>query len=250
MSFSAGDILIKLDLKFTADTINTRHHVMLVLGETQEGAPIIAHMSMSGCKLIKEELTRGKDLIHLCYPWAEETRRAFVQAAEESLSSGKFVINREIIQKQLNEVSPFRPQSSLDSSNKLLELRKAYEGSPINFAPNPDQKTIVSCHEWVISLIHYVCNRDKICVPVALQIPPRLAWADRLWYSAKNDEMVTLVTTEQSKKANVTPPPVLIKQPEASRITNSLFSFFYQCPETARSGIAILADTFAFSHKH
>lgn len=44
VSFSPGDLLLKVDIRAVAETELTQHHVMLVLGESKRSFPIVMHM--------------------------------------------------------------------------------------------------------------------------------------------------------------------------------------------------------------
>jgi hypothetical protein len=195
MPFAIGDILLKIDTRATGDTMLTRHHVMLVLGENGQGYPVVAHMmAYPSWKLVKEELTRGKDLKLIHNSWPEKTKLAIAKTAEEALDSNKFVINIKIIQEHGQAVSPFRPNCSLEAKRKLENLHHAFElesAESRNFTPTPETQMIMSCHQWVMSVIHYACRQTKTPIPRALQIPPHLAWADRLNYSSENDKSVS-----------------------------------------------------------
>jgi hypothetical protein len=198
MIFTLGDILIKIDCRATADTQFTRHHVMLVLGTSATGNPIVAHMmGAPHCKLITEELTRGKDLQLIHYDWPDETRNAISQAIVESCRSSKFILTDEIIQEQRMAASFFKPTCHLEVQKKLqaLETRFHTLGSKFgNFIPNPEVTTVISCHEWVFSVIHYACKHTNHPAPQAFRIPPNIAWADFIHNMAKKDKEVSCST--------------------------------------------------------
>lgn len=195
MPFSIGDILLKIDMRATSETIYTMHHVMLVLGESSRGYPIVAHMiAAPNWKLMKEELTRGKDLKLIHHSWPEVTQLAIAKTAEAALHSDKFVINPEIIQQHSRAVCPFRPVCSLDAKRKLEMLYEAFDlesTKTSTFIPTPETQTIMSCHQWVMSVIHYACHQTKTPIPKTLQISPHLAWADRINYSAETHKLAS-----------------------------------------------------------
>lgn len=200
MIFSLGDVLIKIDCRATADTKYTRHHVMLVLGTSVSGNPLVMHMmGEPHNKLIQEELGRGKDLKLIKYSWSNETRDVIWLAAMISKNSNNFILTDEIIQKQRLAVSAFRPDCHLESAKKLIALEAAFHKADKNslFTPAPYRLTEISCHEWVLSILHYACKHTKQAIPRALRIPPSLAWADRLNQLALNDDRVSCIVIPQ-----------------------------------------------------
>jgi hypothetical protein len=202
MPYSIGDILLKVDDRAYSATIYTRHHVMLVIGENESGAPIVMHMlGAPHYKLVKEELNRGKDLIKIHYLWPELTREAIAQAADSSLKNDNFVLTKEVIEDQCKSVSIYRPTSSIDEAVKLAKLRKVFTNSKgtSKFTPTPDSATVISCHEWVLNIIHYACQKTSYEIPTGLQIPPDLAWADRLNCSAKSDPEISYTVLAHPK---------------------------------------------------
>ncbi|MDI1351735.1 MAG: hypothetical protein PSV35_03045 [bacterium] len=188
MTFSPGDLLLKVDVRQNSGPHNTQHHVMLVLGESIKGYPTIAHMKGDPeWKLVKEDLHRGKDLKLIHYPWSEVTRKIIVELAEQALSSKQFIINREIIESQSDAVAIYRPDCSLDAKSKWLKLVETFKIDSI-FNPTPEAKVVMSCHQWVLTIIHSACSISKEPIPLVYQLPPQLAWADRINYSAQQDK--------------------------------------------------------------
>lgn len=201
MTFSIGDILIKMDCRATADTQFTRHHVMLVVGVSPKGNPIIIHlMGAPHNKLVYEELHRGKDLNLLSFNWPAETKELIYTVAMTCFQSQKFIMTNEIIQKQRLDVSAFRPDCHYQSKTKLCALHAAFSqteaATQAIFVPNPEKLVVMSCHQWVLSVIHYACRQTNQPIPNGLCIPPHLSWADRLYYAALNDEKATCVTVK------------------------------------------------------
>ncbi len=231
MPFSPGDILIKVDCRAVADTDNTRHHVMLVLGESPDGNPIVMHMlGNPHFKLIQEELVRGKELGLIKCAWAPETRKGIYQIALDCFQSEKFVITNAIVQKHREAVAPFRPDSSLDAKKKLVELEAAFvqweaKGED-TFTPNPEAITTMSCHEWVMSVIHHACRQTQQPIPQALRIPPHLAWADRLFNTAQYDKSVSIKQIQSLPVLRVAPVAAVENKVEPARVSQSLSALF------------------------
>ncbi len=235
MTFFPGDILIKVDCRSTADTCHTQHHVMLVLGRSDSGFPIVAHMlGNPHFKLMKETLTRGKDLELIHCPWSSETRNVILEVAKNCCESNKFFLTDAIVQQHREQVSPFRPDCSLDSQKKLVELESAFyqweAKGEHHFEPNPPSEVVMSCHEWVLSVIYYACQQTKQPLPPALRIPPHLAWADRLHHKAIIDSTVTCVPFQSRFQQAILEEPILAKQKETSVLNSqpnfNLFQFF------------------------
>lgn len=195
MTFSLGDILIKIDYRATAETQFTRHHVMLVLDVSPQGNPIVMHMvGVPHCKLVREELKRGKDLTLIAYPWSDTTRKLIQHTASSAHSTNNFILTDGIIQAQREAASPFRTDCHFETSKKLAALNALfYQLETENhtaFTPNPKVLKNISCHEWVLSVIHYACKQSLCPIPQAFRIPPKLAWADLLYHSALNDKNI------------------------------------------------------------
>lgn len=190
--FSPGDLLLKVDMRAVAETKLTKHHVMLVLGESKRGFPIVIHMKGEPhWTLVEEELNHGKDLILLQPKWSEQTALLIVAIARKAHSSKKFILTKQVIDEQRQQISPYRPDGSIDAATKFNKLKSLFnEQATVKFNPDPKAETIISCHEWVLSMIHYACAKTQTLIPKPLRIPPHLAWADRLAYAAEqSDEM-------------------------------------------------------------
>ena len=196
MPYSIGDILLKIDSRATSETIYTRHHVMLVVGESEKGFPIIMHMmGVPHWKLVKEELTRGKELVIVHYPWPEKIIEAIAKTSESCLKNNTFILNTDIIKEQSTSVSPYRPSCSLEAKHKLETLRKEFIANKgkTSFNSDPESSTLISCHEWVMNIIHYSCQQTDNEIPLGFQISPHLAWADLLYYSVSSDPKMSCV---------------------------------------------------------
>jgi hypothetical protein len=243
MPFVIGDLLLKVDVREASGTNRTEHHVMLVLGETDKGKPIVAHMKAAPeWKLIKEELSRGKDLKLIHYSWSEKTKAAIAEIAEECVKSNKFIINADIIQTQNDSVNAFRPDSSLDAPLKLEKLQRLFiplSAENVQFTSSPESRVTMSCHEWVVTVIHYACFQTKASIPFFLRFPPHLAWSDRLNYAAENDNecvtsFVSVRSLSECSKVEISidrPSKTLgvnLKQPEGTALSllGGIFTFF------------------------
>lgn len=219
MRFSIGDILLKVDTRPTSDTMASIHHVMLIVGESDGGFPIVIHMlGFEHKKLIKEELTRGNYLNLMVFNWPDTVKNKIAEIAEEALGSGKFILNKEIIRQHADAVRPYRPDCTLDAQNKYLMLQKAFtnvQSAKETFNPQPAIDKVMSCHEWVVSVLHLACETTDTPIPKCLHILPHLAWADRLHYAAQQDQTVSLHTVSISTDS------VFFHPAEAQRMSSS-----------------------------
>ncbi|MEO8400775.1 MAG: hypothetical protein ABI597_03125 [Gammaproteobacteria bacterium] len=232
MPYFSGDIILKVDTRANADTIHTRHHVMLVIGQSLSELPIVAHMATATGKLVIETLTRGTklDLIH--FDWDESTRATIANAAEQAHHSGKYFISDAVIKDQLQPVSQYRPSCRLEREQKLKQLHAKFNKESHNvFTPSPEIDIIMSCHEFVVSLIHFGCHKTGTAIPKALQITPSLAWADCLYMAAKYDDtasirIVSIISQQPKEEKIAIISPSLASQPEEIKTTSCLPNFF------------------------
>lgn len=226
MTYVPGDILLRVDTRATAETQHTKHHVMLVTGESEQGFPIVMHMKASTTwALVKEELTKTRELILIHYSsLTNDTRTELVNTAEDALNSENFVINEAIIETHRQAVAPFRPTCSLDAREKLNELHNAFEAHILTFTPIPQKQQIMSCHEWVLAVIHYACRKKNNPIPKSLQIPPHLAWADRIHYAVTHDATAQHSCIEIAATHVRSPQTIALPQQKAAGSTQTFFA--------------------------
>ncbi|RUR10936.1 hypothetical protein [Legionella septentrionalis] len=185
--YSPGDVLLKIDMRGwypESETFNTRHHVMLVLG-VKEGYPIVAHMTFHNKNnlpgLISETLNRGKDLFLIHYQFSEQVRAKIVDLVQQALQSKQFVITKHIIKEQHIKSLPYREKML---SIALKNLAAGFNVCDFDAAPETIKK--ISCHEFVLAIIHNACRQCNEEIPESLRMPPSLAWAD-FWLQAAYD---------------------------------------------------------------
>jgi hypothetical protein len=92
---------------------------------------------------------------------------------------------------------------------------------------------VMSCHQWVVSVIHYACFQTKTSVPPTFQIVPHLAWADRLNYSAQNDNSVKCIPIKLPvSSAGIIETTNKVAPKEDISQVSGLYSFFKQVQDT------------------
>lgn len=181
-TYLPGDILFKLDLRGCG--YGTREHMMLVAGE-DNGYPIVFHMIINHSTdltgtLVKETLLHGRELFLLRLNLAPELQHAIMQAAEQALQSKQFFINAKIIQAQKDEAALYT-SITYETVRKFEKLKHLFSQQTPAFTPTPDEIKLVSCHEWVLEIMHYAFRQTAIPIPSVLQIPPALAWASNIF---------------------------------------------------------------------
>lgn len=190
MNYKPGDILLKIDTrayKSEGSLFNTRDHVMMVIGgRHKEGLPMVAHMTFHnqrnqpGIKI--EALNRGKDLYLLSYGFSEKVRKEIVDLVFLAEKSQKFIITSGRIESQYLSSETYR-----QSKNLGLSLNQFVSSD--DFSPNPKQAIEISCHEFVLSIIHQACKICGEAIPVSLRLPPAHAWSDILLSAANLNKM-------------------------------------------------------------
>lgn len=251
MPYFSGDIILKVDTRANADSIHTRHHVMLVIGQSVTDLPIVAHLTMAAGKLVIETLQRGTELNVIHFDWDERTRSTITNVAEQAYLSDKYFITEYIIEKQIQPVSQYRPSCSLETEQKLKQLHAAFDKRSYNgFTPTPEKDIIMSCHEFVISLIHYVCHKTGASIPKTLQITPSLAWADCLYMAAKYDDSASkrIVTIMPKIIRNDTKVNDDTSSLQESKTTSCLPSFFKRPKAKPELTAPITNKVFSIEH--
>ena len=123
-----------------------------------------------------------------------------MENARTALHSHKFKLSKEVIDLQRQQIAVHRPDGSIDAPVKYKKLQALFdEHAVLTFNPTPEAAIVMSCHEWVIAMIHHVCTKTNTPIPTALKIPPHLAWADRLAYAAlQSSEMASSILSISS----------------------------------------------------
>lgn len=204
MKYKIGDILLKIDTrayKPVSNVFDTRDHVMIVIGvDLHNGCPIIAHMTFPnnhdkpGLKI--ETLTRGKDLFLLSYSFNDTVQNKIVELVNLAYQSKKFVITPSLLEKQYQESSVIREKLKLNDNFFI-------SSSMAQFEPNPSQLIVMSCHEFVISVIQSACHQCHAEIPKSLRIVPRIAWSDLILKAAQELDKECVMDCFSFDKPNV-----------------------------------------------
>lgn len=184
MPFKAGDLLLSVDVRaWVSDRVNTRNHVMLVIGET-DGYPIICHLTFaSGIKI--ETLTRIRNKVLLHYPKFDKAfRKKLVQLAEE-ISKTKISITRDHLELQLQMVSQHELNFPVGYQRAQAHFSKLYLKNFKSYSS--DMPMVQSCHEFVLRLMCQAAVDTDQTLPYSLQLPPTMAWSNIINRFAKDD---------------------------------------------------------------
>lgn len=205
LDFKIGDILLKVDVKDRFG-LDTRHHMMLVLGKDDvSGLPVVAHMCLyaRGARangLIVETLPHIRDLTLLSFDWPAPLRKKLQENVKQAVTSKIFYISEDRIKSQLQEFSRYRTVTSLEA--ECAKQRQTLHDAFISVQkPGPVQREDridMTCHEWVLDIIHRSCQGSDTAIPRCLQILPQHAWSDLIlkfafFYASKDRVRVTYI---------------------------------------------------------
>lgn len=179
-SYEVGDLLLKIRSERRTSSTDTNHHVMLVCGKSKNNKPIIAHMTFSRKQLKIEELRRAKGLILIRPQWSNDFKKNLTQILDEIKAQQKekyFVITPNKIREQKklirrNELSGIFFKSQLKSS-----FEKIHRNTIGKLPSLHSHKTVLSCHEFVVKILHYNCFITGTLIPDFLKIHPEKAWS-------------------------------------------------------------------------
>lgn len=203
--YEIGDILLKIKTPRRLSCSDTYHHTMLVIGTSQNGNPIIAHMKFPifepknpGIFLI-ETLNKAKSL-HLLHPhWSKKFKEALAQFVK-SLKKEKsdfFTMTRTGFTKKVS--STHSKSYTLSFLKREFKKMKTYF-SLLKSEMEGNGPVDLICHDFVVKVLHYVSMQTKEPIPEFLKMFPERAWSYKLLVSAKADKSVRIsqVTLHQS----------------------------------------------------
>lgn len=191
--FTIGDVIIKQDLSMRSYIpFNTRHHMMIIVGVNVDNKPLIAHMKFTDSSagtgtLVIEVCPKIKDAVYVHVPhFTKETRARIEQLTRQLASGGYLQISRDYLERQHTESNGFR-----DEVHVLLDKLKATAWTPIEIA-NIHSPTFMSCHEFVLAVIHQACSDTGVVIPTGLAVSPQWGWSDLLFSSVSKDPTLVI----------------------------------------------------------
>ena len=191
--FSIGDVLVKVDIRArTTSDFNTTHHMMLIIDVTETGYPVVAHM-----KFINFVQYTGHLVIELC-PTANDLRCEIASLARQACQSECLKIEKYFLYEENCKANLYRWGTSLEIPLKLDVLRE--ETTQIRDLTD-NMPRMISCHDFVLSVIHLASRKLSKTIPNGFNIPPRFAWSDILIASVMQDSTLSL-----SKIDKIIPP--------------------------------------------
>ncbi len=194
--FSVGDVLIKVDCRaWVTEDFDTRHHAMLVVDLSETGYPTVAHMKFTDRdnytgNLVVEPCPKARDLILIHAPcFSEQLRTEIAGIAKKADRLGLLKIERQFLKNEHRQVIPFRWDNSFERQVKLDVLYEEvlHVKNVLSY-----KEQLISCHDFVLSVIHMACQRCEVNVPRGFDIPPHLAWSDILHEAARQDKTLSL----------------------------------------------------------
>lgn len=208
MNYLPGDVLLKRDNRAWYTPSDTRHHMMLVVGEESQ-CPIVAHITFNGKKtgrLMIERLKHTKELMLIRAPFTERLREKIQNNAYYYFKNYRCILTQELLNQQASEAQTFRPNCELQAAQSNTRLHEEYRlkrsdmtaaSSAQFFKPKPIIH--MSCHQFVLTMIQMACailsDED---LPEGFQIPAELAWADLTLNSARFDTALSVHDLNQT----------------------------------------------------
>ncbi|WP_412754018.1 hypothetical protein [Legionella londiniensis] len=191
MIYQKGDILLKVDTRaiFARGTIfDTRHHAMVVIDtQPQNKCPIVAHMTFHPPGLKIEAIKHGKDWHLVRYPFDDKVRQKIADMAVAAHEAQKLTISPAFLERQYNKSLSSRDPFSRCKQNKMAAFKAQI------FNPTPPAITEISCHEFVLAIIHSALMEYDKPIPESLQFPPVLGWSDILLEAALHDKNAEVI---------------------------------------------------------
>ena len=204
--FLPGDVLIRIDCRaWVSEEFDTRHHAMLVIDVSAMGYPMVAHMKFIEFTthtghLVIEPCPSYRDVILIrSTTFSDVLRDKIVSIAQEAYQRGKLKIEQKFLAREYHVASPYRWDDSYDCPRKLdLVYEQAVQPKDILL----DVEQMISCHDFVLSVIQRACHALGESIPLGFNIAPWLAWSDILHGCCRQDKTLHLCLIASMKPNN------------------------------------------------
>lgn len=218
-----ADLLIKIDMRaYHSRPFDTRHHAMLIVGFDNQGHPLVAHLKITNFttntgQLVLEPCPSARDLIHIhCPAWDSALRAGIVGIAQQAHQENQLIIDRPFLEAENLQATPYREEGICHVP--LLRTQEIRPSTLLHLR----EKTLISCHEFVLSCIQAGLMDAEQPIPEGLLIPPKLAWSDLLYQSVKQDQALDIkeipqLTSPFSRQARFYREPVTQRPAEKTK---------------------------------
>jgi hypothetical protein len=190
--FVVGDVLIKIDQRaWVSAEFDTRHHAMLVIDVIEAGYPVVAHMKFINFEtytgyLVIETCPKTRDLILIhATTFSKAVRDKIAGIAQDAYRQGLLKIEKHFLAREYQAANVYRWDNRYDCVQKLDLI---YEQVVKRKNMLADQEQMISCHDFVISVIQCAFHALGESVPWGFNFEPSLAWSDILYEAVRQDK--------------------------------------------------------------